>query len=210
VAEVPIDTVLDTPRCVLRVVSEADIPFLWSATRFAGFNDGMRWDAPNQPEEFIEVTRLNLHSWKLGDQFSFTVVEKTSGAPIGRVGIRKDARENVWAVGYWVHPGHWGKGFAVEATRALIEFGFSQLGAAEITVAHATWNNQSKRVVEKLGFRFVRENPCGFIKRGRPVPEYEYVLSRTEHPYVKAPPRSNSSSSGRVASGAGRRRSTRR
>ena len=177
---VPIDIVLHTPRCFLRAVSEADVQFVWSATRFTGFNDGMRWEAPSQPEELIEVTRRNLESWKSGEEFSFTVVEKTTGAPVGRASIRKGACEGVWTFGYWVHPNHWGKGFAVEAARALIEFGFSQLGAAELTVGHATWNNQSRRVVEKLGLRFVRENPCGFMKNGQPVPEYEYVVTRTE------------------------------
>jgi [ribosomal protein S5]-alanine N-acetyltransferase len=177
---VPIDIVLETPRCVLRVVSEADVPFVWSATRFAGFNDGMRWEAPDRPEELIEPTRRNLQSWKAGEEFSFTVVEKQSAAPVGRASIRKGPRENVWAIGYWVHPDYWGKAFAVEAARALIDFGFSQLGAVEITIAHATWNHQSRRVAEKLGLRFVRENPCGFLKKGKPVPEYEYVATKTE------------------------------
>lgn len=177
---IPLDIVLDTSRCILRPVSEADVPFVWSATRFAGFNDGMRWEAPSRPEELIEVTHRNIESWKSGEEFSFTVVEKTTLSPVGRASIRKGSRESVWTFGYWVHPEHWGKGFAVEAARALIEFGFSHLGAAEITVGHVIWNHQSRRVVEKLGIRFVRENPCGFVKNGQPVAEYEYVVTREE------------------------------
>ena len=92
------------------------------------------------------------------------VVEKSTLSPVGRASIRKGSRAGVWTFGYWVHPDYWGSGFAVEAARALIEFGFSHLGAAEITVGHAIWNHQSRRVVEKLSMRFVRENPCGFVK----------------------------------------------
>jgi RimJ/RimL family protein N-acetyltransferase len=62
----------------------------------------------------------------------------------------------------------------------LIRFGFSRLGANEIKVAHASWNQQSRRVIEKLGLRFVRENPCGFVKNGKPVPEREYAVTREE------------------------------
>jgi len=177
---VPLDIVLDTPRCILRVVSEADVPFVWAVTRFAGFNNGMRWEAPNRPEELIEANHRNLKSWELGEEFSFTVVEKSTLSPVGRASIRKGSRAGVWTFGYWVHPDYWGSGFAVEAARALIEFGFSHLGAAEITVGHAIWNHQSRRVVEKLGMRFVRENPCDFLKNGQPVAEYEYVVTRDE------------------------------
>ena len=177
---VPLDILLDTPRCILRAVSEADVPFVWSATRFAGFNDGMRWEAPNRPEELIDANHRNLQAWKSGEEFSFTIADTATLSPIGRASIRKGSHEGVWAFGYWVHPEHWGKGFAVEAASALIEFGFSQLGAAEIMVAHAIWNHQSRRVVEKLGMRLVRENPCGFVKNGQPVAEHEYVITREE------------------------------
>jgi RimJ/RimL family protein N-acetyltransferase len=39
---------------------------------------------------------------------------------------------------------------------------------------------QSRRVIEKLGMRFIREIPCGFEKNGKPVPEFEYALERRD------------------------------
>jgi ribosomal-protein-alanine N-acetyltransferase len=178
--EIPLDTVLHTPRCILRVISEPDIPFVWSATRFPGFNDGLRWDAPKDPDELLAATHRSLQWWASGRVFSFTVFEKATQAPVGRASIRVETRDDAWSIGYWIHPDRWGQGFALEAARALIDFGFTHLGATEIWVGHATWNHRSRRVIEKLGMRFVGEDPCGFEKNGRPIAEYKYVVTRAE------------------------------
>jgi ribosomal-protein-alanine N-acetyltransferase len=175
-AAIPIDLVLDTPRCILRTVSEDDIPFVWSATRFPGFNDGMRWDAPAALQELVFATRRNVEMWRVGQVFTFTIVLKETGYPIGRIAIRAEPRRHDWSIGFWIHPEQWGRGFAEEAARSVIEFGFTRLGAVIIRAAHVAWNVRSRRVIEKLGMRFVRENPCGFEKNGKPVPEFEYAL----------------------------------
>ena len=40
-----------TKRCLLRCVSKTDIPYVFSATRFQGFNNGMLWEAPQSIKE---------------------------------------------------------------------------------------------------------------------------------------------------------------
>jgi len=75
-------------------------------------------------------------------------------------------------MGEWIHQG----GFSLEAANAVIDFGIADLEASKITTSHAPWNTPSKRVIEKPGFRFAGENPCGFIKQGNPVSEYEYTI----------------------------------
>ena len=49
-----------------------------------------------------------------------------------------------------------------------------------ISAAHATRNDQSKQVIEKLAMKFLRENPCGFIKNNKPVAEFEDAVTREE------------------------------
>ncbi len=49
-----------------------------------------------------------------------------------------------------------------------------------ISAAHPTWNGQSKRVIEKLAMKFLRENPCGFVKNAKPVAEFEDAVTREE------------------------------
>ena len=176
VKEISIDTVLKTKRLRLRAVSLSDIELVWSASRIEGFNDGMAWDPPNSRDELVAITQKNLKSWKEGSAYAFTVDLGETMMPIGRIGIRQEDTPSIWNIGFWVHPEHWGHGFAAEAAQSVIEFGFSELEARKITTAHATWNTQSKRVIEKLGFDPTGENPCGFMKGGKPIAELEYAI----------------------------------
>ena len=54
-------------------------------------------------------------------------------------------------MGYWVARQHWGKGFATEASRALIEIA-KALKLPRIEASHFQDNPASGRVLEKLGF----------------------------------------------------------
>ena len=171
---IPIKTILQTERLQLRAVSHSDIDLVWSASRIHGFNDGMVWDPPKSKEELVPVTEKNLDAWEQGESFTFTIELTEASLPIGRIAIRCEDVPGVWNIGFWIHPDYWSNGYATEAARAVIEFGIVELAASKITTAHAIFNTPSKRVIEKLGFRFNGENPCGFMKQGKPVPEYEY------------------------------------
>src|SRR5262245_16864992 len=125
---------LDTPRCTLRIVSEDDVSLVWSVSRFPGFTDGMLWNPPVDQQELIEVNRRNLEAWRAGRAFTFTVVLKATQLPVGRIGIHVEAQEDVWTIGFWITPEHWGQGLAAEAAKAVIEFGFSRLDAKVMRV----------------------------------------------------------------------------
>ncbi len=57
-------------------------------------------------------------------------------------------------VGYTFHPDHWGKGYATEATRALIEYLFTDLGVSRIESDLDPRNPPSARVLEACGLQF--------------------------------------------------------
>jgi len=53
---------------------------------------------------------------------------------------------------YWITTEYQGKGFATEASKAVIYYGFEHLNLHKIIIAHAVENAESKRICEKLGF----------------------------------------------------------
>ena len=169
---------LKTKRLQLRAASADDVELVWSASRIQGFNDGMTWDPPQTREELISIAKDNIDRWEEGTAYTFTVDLVETRMAIGRVAISCEDYPSLWNIGFWIHPDHWRCGYATEATRAVIDFGFKTLGATRITTAHAIWNMASKRVIEKLGFRFTCENPSGFVKQGKPVAEYEYAIEK--------------------------------
>ena len=60
-------------------------------------------------------------------------------------------------IGYVLSKEYWGKGIMVEAVKAVIEYCFEELKLDAITVGHFINNNQSRRVIEKCGFEYVKE-----------------------------------------------------
>lgn len=165
-----------TKRCRMRFPSETDIPHVWSATRYAGFNDGMLWDPPVDIDELHEPLQRNRQNWDEGTAFTWTIESKESCEFIGRVSIRREDGTDEWSIGFWIHPLMQGNGYATEVAQAVVEFGFSRLDTSLITAAHATWNEASGKVLERVGMTRVRKNPRGFKKRGKWVEEFEYEI----------------------------------
>jgi RimJ/RimL family protein N-acetyltransferase len=74
------------------------------------------------------------------------------GAPIGACGI--DPREDGPEIGYWLGIDYWGHGYATEAVRALIDYGFDDLDHEALQAGARVSNPASRRVLEKCGFQW--------------------------------------------------------
>lgn len=196
---IPKTETLLTNRCRLRYPSAADIPHIWSATRHPGFNDGMQWDPPATLEELHEPLERHQKEWAAGTAYTWTIEHSSSGDFLGRISIRTENRDHRdmrhhadelhrWSIGFWIHPEQQRNGYAAEAASAIVDFGFQRLGARRISAAHATWNDASRRVLERIGMRFVRVNPRGYKKRGEWVAEHEYEITAEERAQYIARP----------------------
>lgn len=177
--DIALDFVLETPRCTLRPPSHDDIPRVFSASRFPGFNDGMTWDPPETVEELQAPLERNLAAWRAGTAYTFAIETKQlQPAFVGRIVIRQTEGDRLWNFGFWTHPAQQGKGYMTEAATAVVGFGFTQLGAEHIAACHALWNLKSRRVLEKVGMTFVKHVPQGFQKNGVWVAEDCLGVSR--------------------------------
>jgi RimJ/RimL family protein N-acetyltransferase len=80
---------------------------------------------------------------------------KENGAFIGYVGLNipnfSAAFTPCVEIGWRLASGHWGKGYATEAARQVMQAGFEQLGLPEIVSFTVPHNFRSRRVMEKLG-----------------------------------------------------------
>lgn len=83
---------------------------------------------------------------------SFLITERTDGEPriVGSCGLGRRPSGLV-ELGYWIARPHWGKGFATEAARALIDIART-LKLPRLEASHFVDNPASGRVLEKLGF----------------------------------------------------------
>jgi RimJ/RimL family protein N-acetyltransferase len=59
-------------------------------------------------------------------------------------------------IGWWLAPDCWGKGFATEAARAALRFGFEKAGLEKIIAVTHKDNQASQRVARRIGLDFER------------------------------------------------------
>jgi RimJ/RimL family protein N-acetyltransferase len=92
------------------------------------------------------------------DETVFLITMRKSAAPpaanvIGACGIARLDGETP-EIGYWLGVPFWGKGYATEAARALIDHAFGDLGYDVLHGGARVSNPASRRVLEKCGFQW--------------------------------------------------------
>lgn len=90
-------------------------------------------------------------------KFQFAVTLRATGQLIGNCGVRRESPEaREGDMGYELDPQHWGNGYATEAARAVLDFGFSHMDLLRISAWCVADNVGSARILEKLGMRLER------------------------------------------------------
>ncbi len=174
------DLQLEGNTLILQKNSEEDFPYIFSATRHKGFNDGMPWSPPTDLEELKAPLEKALNAWRKGSAYSLTIKTKTNKIFLGRISIRKKEGNNHWNIGFWTHPLQQGNGVMTEAVAVILKFGFEVLLAEKITAEYATWNKASERVLQKNGFKFVEYIEKGFKKNKKWVAENGMEIQKSQ------------------------------
>jgi RimJ/RimL family protein N-acetyltransferase len=87
-------------------------------------------------------------------KFQFALELLETGDLIGNCGIRrKDANDFEADIGYELDPVHWGKGYATEAARCVVRYGFEDHALHRISSWCVADNIGSARVLEKAGLK---------------------------------------------------------
>jgi RimJ/RimL family protein N-acetyltransferase len=139
------------------------------------------------PREEIEREELPafLAYYARSDGYGFwAAVEKATGDFIGWFHLRPRADEaaDEPELGYRLRRSAWGKGYATEGSRALIEKAFIDLGAERVWAETMVVNTASHRVMEKAGLKYVRTFHQDWPDEieGEEEGDVEYALTRSE------------------------------
>ncbi|MFS8102791.1 GNAT family N-acetyltransferase [Lentzea alba] len=156
---------METERLTLRPLTASDVDAL---EKLHADPEVMRFLDPEPAENFLGGSFWAAH-------------EKESGRFIGWFEF-KDVGEGAVELGYRLHPEFWGRGYATEGGRTLIDRGFTTGGVERVVATTMFVNSGSRRVMEKCGLRHVRtfhvdwDEPLPGSEQG----EVEYVLTKEE------------------------------
>lgn len=90
--------------------------------------------------------------WGLGKGLTLALSTRAEpDALVGTASLRRHARDRRAELGYWLIEPAWGHGYATEATRALVDYGFRAMNLARVYALVLAGNTASERVLDKLG-----------------------------------------------------------
>jgi len=168
---------LHTERLTLRPYSPADIPELLP---LIGARDvaatTLRIAHPYTAEDakgFLQLTNDPDKIW-------LAITLRSDGRQIGGIGLRVDQQHQHAELGYWLGVEYWGKGYASEAGREMIRYGFQDLAMHRIFASHFKHNPASGRILQKLGMQHEGCQREHLLKWGQFVDSELYGLLRGE------------------------------
>lgn len=172
------DVVLTTERLTLRAWKQSDLDDFFAYASVDGVGQMAGWN----PHKTKEETQMILDSF-VNHKKTFALVYNDK--VIGSLGIEEYNEENYpeldhlygRSIGYVLSKDYWGKGLMPEVVKAVIEYLFHDVTLDFILVSHFEWNHQSRRVIEKSEFQFIKNK--SFETRYNTIETCrEYILYR--------------------------------
>lgn len=151
---------LETERLYLRAWDSSDLEDFYDYAKDPDVGPRAGWEA----HASIGVTKRILDLF-IEHKKTFALELKETGRVIGSVGIEtigpKEAEASLVGylgkeIGYVLKKDYWNQGIMTEAVTAVIDYCFRELGLDYLFCGHFKDNAASKRIIEKMGFRFFK------------------------------------------------------
>lgn len=145
---------LETPRLVLRPFGDEDAA---DVRRLAGdraiADTTLRIPHPYPDGAAGAWIATHAVSFAAGHGLTLAIILRERRDLIGAIGLEINPDQQRAELGYWIGRPYWNQGYATEAGRAVVAYGFDVLGLHRIYADHLTRNPASGRVMAKLGMR---------------------------------------------------------
>ena len=146
---------LETERLILRAPQPDDFE-AWAA--FCADEEAARFIGGKQDRIGAwRIMSVMSGAWLVRGFSMFSVIEKSSGEWVGRVGPWQPEGWPGTEVGWGIAREHWGKGYATEAAEAAIDWAFATQGWTEVIHTIEPANVNSQKVAQRLGSRILRQ-----------------------------------------------------
>ncbi len=146
---------METDRLIIRRFNEEDLDDFFEYASVEGLGEMAGW--PHHKNK--QISKLILYSFIESEEV-YAIEYKENNKLIGSIGLHKrrpvddfeedDQRE----IGYAISKDYWGMGITVEAVKRLLTYAFDDLDVDIVWCCCYDFNLQSKRVIEKSGFKY--------------------------------------------------------
>lgn len=171
-----------TPRLTLRPVRMSDAADLYEYSRDPEVARHVLWDAHRSIHQTRAYIRYLLRQYRAAAPSTFAIALRDTGKVVGTIGFMWVQPDNRSAeVGYSLSRAFWNQGYMSEALRAVVDFGFGQLGLNRIEAQHECDNPASGHVMRNAGMRHEGTLRQRLYNKGRFVDVELYAIVRADH-----------------------------
>lgn len=169
---------IQTERLDLRPFFESDIAELVpliGAREVAGTT--LRIPHPYEEKharEFLETPVKN-------NELRLMIRSRSDGRMCGGIGLHPDNEHKRAELGYWIGVPFWGNGYATEAARAVVRYGFENFDLNRIFAAHFAGNDASGKVLRKIRMSYEGRMRQAVVKCGRFIDLERYAILRSDY-----------------------------
>jgi len=159
------DLIIETERLIMREMRHQDAEELFAMDSNPNVHRYL-WQKPNtsiqEIHDYIDMVRNQYISNKIG---RFSTIIKETNELIGWTGIKfvndhvENGNTNFYDYGYRLNEKFWNKGFATEASKAWLDYGFNQINIQTMNAYTHAENGASNHILKKVGFRFIEDYP---------------------------------------------------
>ena len=133
-------------------------------------------------EEVKELLDKYIGSYERPDYYRWAVIEKASGECIGQIAyFLVDSKNHFAEIEYCIGAEFQCRGYATEATKAVIAFGFDRINLHKVQICTKTINKPSRSVIEKCGFTYEGTLRDYFFMNGEYVGRHYFSILREEY-----------------------------
>lgn len=157
--------ILETERLLIREMRHEDAEALFDMDSNPNVHTYL-WQKPyttiDDIHTYIEMVRKQYERNNIG---RFSTIIKATNELIGWTGIKyiddhvENGKTNFYDYGYRLNEKHWNKGYATEASKAWLDYGFNQMNIKEMNAYTHFDNGASNHVLQKVGFNFMEDYP---------------------------------------------------
>lgn len=153
------DTVIETERLLMRPPTAQDLDAYVDIHEDPAVLHYLNSAGPSQGRVAgWRMIAMLVGHWTLRGYGHWTVLEKASGLVVGRVGLWYPEGWPGVELGWIIRRSRWNMGYATEAARAAMAFGFERVGLDHVISLISADNTRSIRVAEKVGERLERRD----------------------------------------------------
>jgi RimJ/RimL family protein N-acetyltransferase len=173
---------LHTGRLVLRKPRLQDIPALLQYVNNSSITENMiSLPYPFLEEDAVVWLANTISGFRSGERHIFAITMQEKDELIGAIGLHLQLVNNAAEIGYWLAQPYWNKGIITEANKAIIAYGFKELGLNRIFASHFDTNPASGRVLQKSGMIYEAEIRNMYRIRGEYRDVVQYRITRAEY-----------------------------